>query len=42
MLDRDRFNNSWLSEPDRQATRKIAGYWMLLTQWFAELLAWLV
>jgi hypothetical protein len=42
LLDRDPFNNSWLSVPDRRATRKIAGYWMLLTQWFAQLLAWLV
>jgi hypothetical protein len=42
LLDRDRFNNSWLRDPDRHATIKIAGYWMLLTQWFAQLLAWLV
>ena len=41
LLDRDRFNNSWLRDSDSHATRKIAGYWMLLTQWFAQLLAWL-
>jgi hypothetical protein len=41
-LDHDRFNNSWLDNPDSHATRKIAGYWMLFTQWFSQLLAWLV
>jgi hypothetical protein len=41
LLDRDRFNNSWLRDPDRHAAGKIAGYWMLLTQWFAQLLGWL-
>jgi hypothetical protein len=41
LIDRDQFNNSWLSNPDGHATRKIAGYWMVLTQWFAQLLAWL-
>jgi hypothetical protein len=40
-LDRDWFNNSWRRDPDRRATAKIAGYWMLWTQWFAQLLAWL-
>jgi Peptidase family M1 domain len=42
LLDRDLFNNSWLAEPKGHATGKIAGYWMLLTQWFSQLLAWLV
>ena len=41
LIDRDRFNNSWLRDPDSHATRKIADYWMLLTQWFAQVLAWL-
>ncbi len=41
VLDRDRFNNSWLSQPDSHATSKIAGYWMLLTQWFSQFLSWL-
>jgi hypothetical protein len=40
-LARDWFNNSWRRDPDRRATLKIAGYWMLWTQWFAQLLAWL-
>ena len=41
LLDRDGFNNSWVSEPDGHATSKIAGYWMLLTQWFSQFLSWL-
>ena len=41
-LDHDRFNNSWLLDSDRHATGKVAGYWMLLTQWLSQLLAWLV
>lgn len=41
VLDRDRFNNSWLSQPDSHATSKIAGYWMLLTQLFSQFLSWL-
>jgi hypothetical protein len=42
LLDRDRFNNSWLREEDSHATGKMAGYWMLLTQWFSQFLSWLV
>lgn len=42
LLDKDRFNNSWRAEGDSHATGKIAGYWMLLTQWFSQLLSWLV
>ncbi|HEY2121169.1 MAG TPA: M1 family metallopeptidase [Candidatus Acidoferrum sp.] len=42
LLDRDHFNNSWLAEGDSHATGKIAGYWMILTQWFSQLLSWLV
>ncbi len=41
LLDRDRFNNSWMRDPDQHASRKIAGYWMIFTQWFAQLLGWL-
>jgi len=42
LLDRDRFNNSWREESNSRATGKITGYWMLLTQWFSQMLAWLV
>jgi aminopeptidase N len=41
LLDKDLFNNSRLAEPETGAKRKLAGYWMLFTQYFAQLLAWL-
>ncbi|HMD42969.1 MAG TPA: M1 family metallopeptidase [Candidatus Acidoferrum sp.] len=40
-LDHDVFNNSWLHDGDGHATGKIAGYWMVATQWFAQFLSWL-
>jgi hypothetical protein len=41
LLDRDRFNNSWVADSKSQASGKISGYWMLITQWFAQLVSWL-
>jgi hypothetical protein len=41
LLDENLFNNSWLQKSDSHATSKIAGYWMLFTQWFSQLIAWL-
>jgi hypothetical protein len=41
LLDRDVFNNSWLRDSSPHATRKIAGYWMLFTQWLGQILSWL-
>jgi len=41
LLDKDRFNNSYLAEPDHKATHKLTAYWMILTQWFGQMLAWL-
>jgi len=41
LLDRDRFNNSWLADSNSHTSGKIAGYWMLFTQWFAQLVSWL-
>ncbi len=41
LLDKDRFNNSYLAEPNGKATRKLTAYWMILTQWFGQMLAWL-
>ena len=40
-LDHDRFNNSWRKEQNRSAVNKVAVYWTVLTQWFAQLLSWL-
>ncbi len=41
LLDRDRFNNSWAADSKSQASGKIAGYWMLITLWLAQLVSWL-
>ncbi len=41
LLDKDFFNNSLLAEPDSKATHKITAYWMILIQWFGQMLAWL-
>jgi hypothetical protein len=41
-LDRDFFNNSRTARPDRQASRKLEAYWLVVTQFLAQLLAWLV
>jgi hypothetical protein len=41
LLDKDFFNNSYLAEPDGKATRKLMAYWMIFTQWFGQMLAWL-
>lgn len=40
-LDRDLLNNSRTREPRRAATRKLATYWLFLTQFLAQGLAWL-
>ncbi len=42
LLDKDIFNNSRRLEPDRHATRKLAGYWLIFLQLFAQVLTWLV
>jgi hypothetical protein len=41
-LDRDLFNNSRTAKPNRQASRKIEAYWLVVTQFLAQLVAWLV
>ncbi len=41
LLDKDLFNNSYLAEPNGKATRKLSAYWMIVTQWFGQMLAWL-
>ncbi len=41
MLDKDFFNNSYLAEPNHKATHKLVAYWMILTQWLGQMLAWL-
>jgi hypothetical protein len=41
-LDQNTFNNSRTREANSAATLKLANYWMVLTQLFAQLVAWLV
>jgi hypothetical protein len=41
-LDVDLLNNSKTAEPSGAATRKLANYWMFLTQLLAQWLGWLV
>jgi hypothetical protein len=40
-LDRNLFNNSRTSKPNRGGTLKLANTWLFVTQFFAQLLAWL-
>jgi hypothetical protein len=41
-LDKNFYNNSRTREANPAATHKLANYWMVFTQLFAQLLAWLV
>jgi hypothetical protein len=40
-LDKNFFNNSKTVQPDTAAKRKLANFWLFLTQMFAQALAWL-
>jgi len=39
-IDRNTFNDSYVVEPDPKATYKLSNYWLFLTQWLAQALAW--
>jgi aminopeptidase N len=39
-LDRDNFNNSLVVEPDPRPTYKISTYWLFVTQWISQAMAW--
>jgi hypothetical protein len=39
-LDRDNFNNSLLVEPNPKPTHKLSTYWLFLTQWTSQAMAW--
>jgi hypothetical protein len=39
-IDRNDFNNSYRVESDDRATHKVANYWLFITQWAAQALAW--
>jgi len=40
-LDKDFFNNSHTDKPDSGAHKKIATYWLMMTQFLAQCLAWM-
>jgi hypothetical protein len=39
-LDRNDFNNSLLTEANAKPARKIENYWMFISQWVSQALAW--
>ncbi len=39
-IDRNDFNNSYTEEINRKPTLKVTNYWVFVTQWFAQALAW--
>ena len=39
-LDRDNFNNSRTAEGNAKATWKVGNYWLFVTQWLGQALAW--
>ena len=39
-IDRNDFNNSYIADSNGKAAQKINNYWMFMTQWLAQALAW--
>ncbi|HUN61078.1 MAG TPA: M1 family metallopeptidase [Candidatus Sulfotelmatobacter sp.] len=39
-IDRNNFNNSHVDKPNLKATIKLSTYWLFVTQWAAQALAW--
>ena len=39
-IDRDNFNNSRVAESNGKPARKLAHYWLFVTQWMGQALAW--
>jgi hypothetical protein len=40
LIDRNDFNNSYIAEPNPKPAQKLENYWMFVTQWAAQALAW--
>jgi hypothetical protein len=40
LIDRDNFNNSRTAEPNPKPTRKLSNYWLFVTQWLGQAVAW--
>jgi len=39
-IDRNNFNNSYVVKADPKPTNKVSTYWVFVTQWLAQALAW--
>jgi aminopeptidase N len=39
-IDRDNFNNSYVVEANGTPARKVSGYWLFITQWISQAMAW--
>jgi len=39
-LDRNDFNSSYTNEANKKPARKVANYWLFVTQWVSQALAW--
>jgi len=39
-LDRDNFNNSFVVDPNPKPTYKLSTYWLFVTQWVGQAMAW--
>jgi hypothetical protein len=39
-IDRNNFNNSYVVEPNPKPTFKLSNYWLFLTQWLSQAMAW--
>jgi hypothetical protein len=39
-IDRNDFNNSYTAREHGKAARKLTNYWLVVTQWFGQALAW--
>ena len=40
-LDRNLFNNSYRVQADTSAQKKLGNFWLFLSEWFAQILAWI-
>jgi hypothetical protein len=40
LIDRNNFNNSHTADPNPKPTRKLSNYWLFLTQWLGQAVAW--
>jgi hypothetical protein len=39
-IDRNNFDNSYIAEPNSKPTHKVENYWLFLSQWAGQALAW--